>query len=76
MPSEICRYNMAIKCEGQPECECCGWNPEVAEDRLARIQAGLKYNRNKMTIILLHSKLPDAEVVSKLKEIWKGVYYA
>ena len=76
MPDKRCKYNLAINCQDPRECSRCGWDPVVAEDRLARIQAGLKYNRNKMTIILLHSKLPDAEVVSKLKEIWKGVYYA
>lgn len=39
-PEHICQYNDAIACDCE-ECYHCGWDPEVAEQRKAKIM-GLK----------------------------------
>lgn len=31
-----CKHNQAVSCDGG-ECDRCGWNPEVASRRMARI---------------------------------------
>lgn len=74
-PSDVqtrCLYNRSIVCTDSSKCARCGWCPEVAEARLDRIKASMSLNREKITIILLKSTLPAAEVVSKLRELWEG----
>ena len=79
MPSDDiiprCRFNRVIECRDQTKCSRCGWDPEVAEARLARITAGMKQNRDKMTIILLRSTLPDDEILYRLKNLWRNERY-
>lgn len=44
-----CRFNDGVRCLSQSECDQCGWNPEVAERRLARILAqmfGVEVRKN------------------------------
>ena len=70
-----CRFNRNITCLDPRECDHCGWDPEVAEARLARIKAGMKQNRDKMTIVLLRSSLPDTEIIHRLRDIWRYEHY-
>lgn len=35
----VCHHNTAVQCE-YPNCDSCGWNPEVAEARLTNIMRG------------------------------------
>lgn len=28
-----CKYNVGVVCGTYNDCECCGWNPTVAEER-------------------------------------------
>ena len=70
-----CRFNRNITCLDPSECDHCGWDPEVAEARLARIKAGMKQNRDKMTIVLLRSSLPDTEIIHRLRDIWRYERY-
>lgn len=78
MPSDDltrCIYNRNIQCLDPTQCSHCGWDPEVAEARLARIKAGMKQDRDKMTIILLRSTLPDDEILYRLKNLWRNEHY-
>lgn len=34
-PSDACKYNKAVVCEENNDCNKCGWNPEVDEIRKA-----------------------------------------
>lgn len=70
-----CIYNRNIQCLDPSQCSRCGWDPEVAEARLARIKAGMKQDRDRMTIILLHSTLPDDEILYRLKNLWRNEHY-
>ncbi len=36
----LCRFNTAVNCE-ESKCAKCGWNPEVAEQRVTKIREGL-----------------------------------
>lgn len=29
-----CRYNLWVACEDKQNCKYCGWNPDVAKDRI------------------------------------------
>ena len=66
-----CLYNRYIVCTDSSKCARCGWCPDVAEARLARIKAGMKQNRDKMTSILLRSNLSTDEIVTRLRKIWR-----
>lgn len=35
----VCHHNRGVQCEC-PECDSCGWNPEVARARLSKITKG------------------------------------
>lgn len=42
IPTEVaCRFSDGVVCDKQ-ECEKCGWNPEVAERRVAQIRERLE----------------------------------
>lgn len=46
----ICHYNKMVSCETPQKCGACGWNPVVAEARIAQLQAKLaadKQNESK-----------------------------
>ena len=37
-----CRHNKFVECADRAKCTACGWNPEVANDRLERIKHRLE----------------------------------
>lgn len=41
-----CPFNGAVVCQVQMFCDRCGWNPEVAAERLRRIVKSLKNRRD------------------------------
>lgn len=43
----VCPYNQECRCE-HPKCGSCGWNPEVAERRLKKIEEAIKDERYHM----------------------------
>ena len=44
MESFVCPHNLEVDCRN-PECDRCGWNPEVAEARLEKIMRNEKLYR-------------------------------
>ena len=45
----ICQYNMACECS-VPDCDNCGWNPEVAARRLKNYKEAHKVSEKKYKI--------------------------
>ena len=44
-PGAPCPRNIAVECADQTQCARCGWNPKVAEKRLANIIEERKQKR-------------------------------
>lgn len=70
---DCCIYNRNIVCQDTHKCARCGWDPAVAEARLGKIKAGLKKDREKRTILILHSELPDHEMLQAIRKVWEGI---
>lgn len=69
----VCIHNRNIQCLDPSQCRRCGWDPDVFEERLARILHGIKANREKQTVMLLHAKIPPELALAELRAVWQNV---
>ena len=68
--SSICPHNAAVLCDGQGNCQRCGWNPKVSEIRRGKLQnVGTVFEKGKNP-----GRFVRGEEQRNLTKIIKGRY--
>ena len=73
MDFPCCIHNRNVYCLDPSQCDHCGWDPDVYQARMHRILNGIKADRDKRTVMILHARMPAETALNELRAIWHNV---